>query len=170
MKKIIMLAAVIVTVCLTNLQAQKSAPVTAAVAESFSNEFKNATNVRWIKVGASLFQSRFYYKQEYCLAYFDAEGQMILSGRKIAFDITPVAVKKATEKIRSNSEKNHELLDITEVYELNDTEGTRYFINLESESRSMSIMAYGNGTSQILKKVNHKSMEQSNPVLITRQH
>jgi hypothetical protein len=148
-----MLAGVIVTLCLHNLCAQRVTAIPEEVTARFSKEFKDASNVRWVKL-KNIFQCRFYNEKEYCLAFFDESGQLILSGRKIAFDIAPLAVKKEAERIRKSSERKYDLLAIEEVYELNNSEGTTYFINLVSESLSMSIMAYGNGHSEILKKTN----------------
>lgn len=160
-----MLAAVIVTVGYTNLKAQKG--VSSTVAANFSREFKDASNVRWTKI-KQVSLARFDHQGEFCLAYFDAEGQLILNGRKISEDNLPLAVKKETARIRKAAEKSQDILAIAEVYELSDPNGTRYFINLSSESLSMSIMAYGNGQSEILSRVNNKHMETANPVVTSK--
>lgn len=167
MKKFILLAAVIVTGCLSQVSAQSNVQVSKTIEARFSKEFKEATDVKWTKL-KNIFQSRFYLNQEYCLAYFDASGELILSGRKIPFEITPMAVKKELERIRNASEKRDDILSVAEVYELNDADGTKYFVNLDSQTLSMSVMTYGNGHSEILKKVNNPKM--ASDVLVTRQH
>ncbi len=169
MKKIISAAAVIVTLCLQNASAQTSAQVTPAVAESFSREFKDATNVKWTKI-KGIYRSRFDNQQEYCLAYFDPNGQMILSGRKISLDIAPLAIKRGLEQIRDASERKHDLLAVAEVYELNDSQETKYFINLNSDALSMSVMVHGDGHSEIVKKVNNKKLEQTGTVIAGERH
>ena len=166
MKKMIMLAAVIVTAGLS-AQAQK-AKVSERVTERFNQEFSQASEITWTKVGG-LFLSRFYDNQDYCLAYFDADGKMLLSGKQISFDHAPTAVKKATQRIRNASEKTDDLLRVAGIYELTGDEGTSYFINLDSESLNMSLIAYGDGSSKVLSKTKINKVRNANPVMITKQ-
>ena len=164
MKKIIALTAVIITVCLANLNAQNGAPVPPVVIESFNREFGYASNVRWTMI-KWLSLARFENNQEPCIAYFDPNGELILSGRKISEDMLPLSVRKETERIRMKSEKGQDILAITEAYELSAHDGTNYFINLSGDLLKISLIAYGNGSSQILKRVKTKRVESATPVV-----
>lgn len=167
MKKVIIVAAVIVTACIHTLSAQTNQKVSSAVAESFAREFNGATDVKWTKI-RNVAQARFFQGQEYCLAYFNEEGGLILSGRKISYEIAPTAVKKELQRIRDKAEAKNDLLTVAEVYELNDAQETKYFINLDSDSFSMSVMAYGNGRSEILKKETRKNVESASSLTAGR--
>jgi len=155
MKKIITFAAVMGTACFQGLSAQSIGPMTNAIGESFHREFKEASSVRWVKI-KSIYQARFYNHLEYCIAFFDATGQLLLSGRKIPFDKVAPMVKKEMSRIRTASEQRHDPFTIAGVYELSYSRGIRYFINLESDRLSVSILSSGNGTPEVVKKVSNR--------------
>jgi len=146
------------TVRFQDLSAESCGPVTVAIAENFNREFKDASHVQWVKI-KDTFQVRFYSQEQYCLAFFDQSGQLLMSGRKIQVDLVPPAMRKEMDRIRGASEARPDLLFVTSVYELNHSQGTRYFINLESEALSMSILLKGDGQSEIVKKVNYLNAE-----------
>ena len=152
------------TVRFQDLSALSCGPVTDAIGENFNRKFKDASHVRWVKI-KDTFQVRFYNQDEYCLAFFDASGQLLMSGRKIQLDHVPQTVRKEMDRIRGASEGKHDLLFVAGVYELNNSQGKRYFINLESELLSMSLLVYGNGQSEIVKKINYLNGETVTSVL-----
>jgi hypothetical protein len=161
MKKHIVLAATIILLSINNISAQKKVTVDYAVATSFNSEFKGASDVRWTKIEKSLFMVRFENHGDHCIAYFNTEGRLLLTGRKIPFEITPRVVKKRAEEMRQT--KGGELI-VREVYELNGDHGTEYFINLTSEKLARSVIIYGDGTSKILKE-STRSENEGTPVL-----
>jgi len=153
MRKFIPFAAVVGTVRSQDLSAQSCGPVTIATAENFNRAFKDASHVQWVKI-KDTFQVRFCSHEEYCLAFFDTSGQLLMSGRKVQVDQVPQSVRKEIERVRGVSEDKYDLL-LAGAYELSHSLGKRYFINLESEALSMSILVHGSGQSEILKRVNY---------------
>jgi len=82
MKHKIITAAVIYMICLSNLQAQDAAAVTASVAKQFDTRFTGASNVQWSKAGQMLMK-KFQYQDNRWAAYFEADGELHASGRTI---------------------------------------------------------------------------------------
>jgi hypothetical protein len=167
MKKITMLAAVMILVS-ANLNAQKKVNVDYAVTKTFEREFKDASRIRWSALNHNIFMARFNNQQDRCIAYFTSEGEMILTGRKIAFEILPIMVKKGAEEVRTMNETQSGELTIREIYELAGDRGTEYFMNLTGKNLLLSVIVYGNGTSKVLKRSKWSSENEGTSILAER--
>lgn len=165
MKKHILLAATIILLGISNISAQKKMTVDYAITTSFNREFKGASDVQWTELENSLFMARFENHADHCIAYFTPEGRLLLTGRKISFEILPLAVKKRAEEISAMREAKSGKLTVREIYELAGDHGTEYFINLTSEKLALSVIIYGDVTSKVLKEATLPSGNEGTPVL-----
>jgi hypothetical protein len=165
MKTIILFAVAINLLSPNNLSAQKNSTVDYAVTESFTREFKHATHVEWSKPENNITMARFDNHGEHYIAYFTSAGELVLTGRRIPFEITPLPVRERTEEIRSDYGKKGNEMTIREVYELSGNSGTEYFINFTSEKLALSVIVYGTGTSKVLRKSNQPSVNDGMGVL-----
>jgi hypothetical protein len=133
---------------------EPSGPVTRDIGKRFQHEFRNASQVRWVRI-KDIFQVRFNLNADYCLAFFNTAGELLMSGRRIPMATLPPVVKKEVDRLWTLSESKYDLLYVAGVYQLNNVRGSRYFINLESEYLSMSIVASEDGSVEIVKNIIH---------------
>jgi hypothetical protein len=152
--KNVTLAATIILLSLSNINAQKKTSIDYTVTTSFNREFKDAAHVQWSKITDDIFLSRFENHLEHCIAYFTKKGQLLLTGRKVSIEILPLIVKRRAEEIQIMNETKTNKLTIREVYELAGDYGTEYFMNLTSEKLDLSVIVSGDGTSKVLERSN----------------
>jgi hypothetical protein len=165
MKKHILLIAAIILLSINNISAQKKVTVDYAVTTSFNHNFKGASLLQWTKLKNSLFMARFENHGDHCIAYFTPDGRLLLTGRKISFEITPLVVRKRTEELCTMHSTKSGELTIREIYELAGDHGTEYFINLTGKKLALSVIIYGDGTSKVLKESNLPSGNEGTSVL-----
>jgi hypothetical protein len=165
MKKHILLAATIILLSINNISAQKKVTVDYVVTTSFNSEFNGASDIQWTKLENSLFMARFENHGDHCIAYFNMEGRLLLTGRKISFEIIPLVVRKRAEEIRTMHATKSGELTIREIYEVGGERGTEYFINLTSEKLALSVIIYGDGSSKVLKESTLPSGNEGTPIL-----
>jgi hypothetical protein len=163
--KNITLAVTIILFSTNYLSAQEKITVDYRVTTSFNNEFKYATLVQWTKLPDNLVMARFDNHQDHCIAYFSPEGKMLLTGRKISFEIIPLAVQKRAEELRTMNEAKGSDLTVREIYELARDHGTEYFINFTSEKLALSVIVYGDGTSKVLRKLTPPFENEGTPTI-----
>lgn len=168
MKKIITVAAVIVTLCY-NLQGQTVVSPTATVAESFINEFKGATDVEWQKVSKDIVLVRFNRNDDHLLAYFDQSGTLLKSGQKIQFERTPLLIQTSLDNVKRTYEKKNGQLSITHIYQLIENGQVSYFTNMGNENLYLAILTKSNGNNTILRnvKLNLRKADQQ-PTIVSK--
>jgi hypothetical protein len=81
MKKIIILS-VFTLISVSTLRGQTKPEPSPVIAASFGRQFREATDVKWDKIGTLSF-AKFHYQQDLTIAYFDRSGSLVAKGRKI---------------------------------------------------------------------------------------
>ena len=166
MKKIIMTASVIVTLCL-NLFAQKSTAVNADISKSFKEEFKDASNVRWEKISRDIFLVRFNHEQKNSLAYFDKKGELLITGRMVPFNQTPELVQNGVQDMMKSYAEAYGELSIVCTYELNEKGATKYYTNIGNSKLFLAVTSSSKGKTQVIKKSDLGIEGKDVPVLIS---
>jgi hypothetical protein len=152
MKKIALMAGVIVTFCLT-MEAQNNIQVNSTVIESFNEEFKGASNVTWEKVSKDIFLVWFNHERENSIAYFDYEGKLLISGKQISFNHAPLLIQNGLEDIIKVREKKNGKLSVINMYELIEDGQTKYYTNIGNNNSYLAVLSNNTGNTRILKNV-----------------
>jgi hypothetical protein len=172
MKKNIILLAAFVLLCLTNLLAQKGSPINSDVSKSFENKFAGATELSWEPQLRGITLARFRYKGETWVAYFDREGSIITSGRKVkSADTLPVKVRESLEKVQSKYEGKYGAFALGSIFEMiNENGATVYFVPMQNAGASMMLSIGYDGYATIQKKDIHSISVQPNPPVIAKKN
>ncbi len=160
MKTLIQFSVVILTVCAMQVKAQTRITVPSAVQESFGKEFGLTTDVQWTE-DKEILQSRFQKDHEKFIAYFNRDGALLLTARRIDLPYAPTLVRKSVASLQA---KYHSASAV-EMYELSESTDTRYFVNIKGKSQFISAVADINGSCKVLKKVNLPLTENQSDIL-----
>ena len=158
----LVLAVVIVTMCLTNVNAQN-----ATVNQSFKQEFKSASNVRWEKISNDVFLARFDYQNENSIAYFDKKGELLITGQAISFDQTPESVQRGIQEVIKLYELKKGGLSVLLTYQLMENGATKYYVNCGNSDFLLSAMSTPKGKVTVLREVKLDSNQKDIPQLIS---
>jgi len=152
MKKNIILSAALFILCLSNLSAQ-DATVNARVTKSFEEKFIGASNIKWSTHEKGVALAKFRMGDETWLAYFNSEGSLITSGRKIkSADALPLKVKASLEAVETRYESKFGPLDQGGIYEMTGEYSTEYFVPLQNGQLAMMVSFTDDGGYAIRKK------------------
>ena len=155
MKKLVVSLAMflsILTVAVANEGDNTRKKINFRVEEAFKKEFNGATSVKWeVMRKENLYQAHFIYNNERLNAFFDAEGNLIATGRFIAVANLPLLVKK-------NIYQKYGEFQIQEVIEYVTGSETSYLVSVENEKAKMLIHGYNNGSTYIFKKEKKNSL------------
>jgi hypothetical protein len=153
MKTNFMLAAlVIVIICSDQSIAQGQVSLPASTAKTFTEEFAQATNVRWERPSSNIFMARFDNQEDHCLAYLDDKGQLITKGRLIVWHNSPVLMQRGVEKIKSSYEKKYGPIRITHLFEMVQSGATQYYVNMGNDNFYLALITDSRGNADIIKK------------------
>lgn len=152
MKNKIITAAVIYMICLSNLQAQNAPAVTTSVAKQFDTRFSGASNVQWTKAG-QMFMAKFQYQENTWVAYFNADGEIHASGRKInSLDQLPIQVKQGISRVKNSQESKFGSIETSYAVELIEQGITKYYIPMANSNVSFMVGVDNGGNTTIYDK------------------
>jgi hypothetical protein len=163
MKTIISLAAVvIVTLCTLQARAQVPASIPEATTGGLKNEFAEAFNIKWQKVNANIFLARFSTKKDNCIAFVEQTGKVVLTGREIALDNSPVLLQRNLSDAVRGLERKNGVLQVTKVYELTRGGALEYYIVLNNGTVSVSLMSDAQCVPTVISRTtsSHKNVEE----------
>ena len=143
MKKIIVLTGVLVTLCLSSLNAQ-----TKAQSASFSRKFSDTSNVRWETITTEISLARF----GSSFAYFTNSGDLVASGKQIELSQSPESVQKSLAALAKSLEKKEGALRVIHVYQLTQENLTKYYVNMGNENVYMAVLVTSGGRATIIKR------------------
>ena len=154
MKKNIILAVALAVICLTNLFAQENAKIKANVIRSFEKKFAGASNVIWQSQPKGISLTQFRFENETWVAYYNAEGQLITSGRMIkSADTLPIKVKESLQTAQEKYQAKYGTLTYSLIYEMTSDKGTEYYIPMANSQVSLLVSFDDSGSSDIRSKV-----------------
>jgi hypothetical protein len=147
MKKSIIMGMACMIMSLQPLAAQDSLQSNAAVSRSFQENFEGAKNVVWVSLPKSISQAQFYYEGSSWIAFFDYQGKVITSGRRIkSVDHLPLKVKAGLSRTRTRMEKKSGPIEIAHIYEMLEEGATKYFFTLQNSGTVAVISVNSAGT------------------------
>ena len=151
MKKLVVSLAMFVAVFGTALAAD-GAKIGYRVEEAFKKEFAGAKSVKWEVVrNADLFQAHFIYNNERLNAFYDAEGNLIATGRYVSVANLPLLLRK-------NVYEKYKGFQVKEVIEYVQGDETSYLISVENEKSKLLVHGYSSGSAYIFKKERKNSL------------
>ena len=135
MKKNSILGVAFMIMSLHQLAAQDAAQVSPSVSKQFEETFPGAKNMQWTFLPKKLSEVKFLYEGKGWLAYFDADGNIISSGRriKVVGDL-PLRVKAGFERAKERFEKKSGPSQVGTIYEMVKDDITKYYITLQSSA------------------------------------
>lgn len=148
MKTLIQYTAVLLLLSIIMTKAQTS-QVPASVSAAFSKEFSAASNVQWT-VTKDIYQSRFEQGDEKLIAYFNQDGTLVATARKIQLSQAPTLVRKSISVLQDQ----YEAASPAEMYEISEANDTQYFVNVTGKKQFISALASVNGNCKVLRKSN----------------
>ena len=152
MKKLVVSLVMLVTVLGTAL-ASDGTKVNSRVESAFKKEFAGAKSVKWeVLKKSNLFQAHFIYNNERLNAFFDAEGNLVATGRFVAATSLPLLLRKNVY----GKYKDYQVKDVIEYVQ---GQETSYLVALENEKTRLLVRGYISGSAYILKKEKKNSLE-----------
>ena len=107
--------------------------VNQAVLKSFQTEFAGAENVSWT-TGRNSFKAAFVMNGQHVVAYYDFSGTLLGLTRNISSLDLPMS-------LQADLKKNYKGYWISDLFEVNNQNGTTYYITLEKADESMILEA-----------------------------
>lgn len=107
--------------------------ISVRVQESFNKSFRNVTEVKWSTVNC-YYKADFSFNGQQVSAFFEADGQLIAVTRHILSTMLPVT-------LQADLKKDYEDYWISDVFEVNDNDGTSYFVTLQKPDVSLMLKA-----------------------------
>lgn len=107
----------------------------SSVLKSFNATFNTATDVEWTAT-ESLYKARFVLNGQVVNAYYSTDGEMLAVTRNITSHQLPLVLQTGLKKAYSN-------LWITDLFELNNEEGTTYYVTLENGDQKLVLKSAG---------------------------
>jgi hypothetical protein len=118
--------------------------VTPQVLKSFESSFVTAKNVKWSLV-ESLYLAEFNVDGQQISAFYDVEGKLVASARHIPVVQMPISLQSS---LKSHTE-GYQVID---VFELNNDDGTNYYVTIENDSKRILLKSGVNSDWSTYKK------------------
>ena len=118
-------------------QAYPSEKVSPKVLSSFNSEFTNAKEVEW-ETGSNYFRASFSMNEQRVFAYYDMEGKLLSIARYISSFQLPV-------NLFSDLKNEYSNYWISDLFELNNSEGLHYYITLETADTKLILRSSNGG-------------------------
>ncbi|MBV7533631.1 PepSY-like domain-containing protein [Chitinophaga sp. sic0106] len=147
MKKFLIAIVAALTLTSANIYAVPyETTVNTKVKSAFDNAFANVSDVKWFTDDNKTFTAKFTLNNTRVNAYFDANGELLVTSRWIEAESLPLAVvNKLMKKYPGNS--------IQSIVEFESAGGTIYMIMLEGEKTWMKVRADENGNLTLKEKL-----------------
>ena len=135
MKKIVFVLGFVLAATVS--QAYPSEKVSPKVLASFNSEFTNAKEVEW-ETGNNYFRASFSMNEQRVFAYYDMEGKLLSIARYISSFQLPV-------NLFSDLKNEYSNYWISDLFELNNSEGLHYYITLETADTKLILRSSNGG-------------------------
>jgi len=135
MKKIVFVLGFVLAAAVS--QAYPSEKVSPKVLASFNSEFTNAKEVEW-ETGNNYFRASFSMNEQRVFAYYDMEGKLLSIARYISSFQLPV-------NLFSDLKNEYSNYWISDLFELNNSEGLHYYITLETADTKLILRSSNGG-------------------------
>lgn len=143
MKKITLVLGLMFAVGISSVFANEN-KVSAIVLESFKKEFSNAKDVSWVE-GIDFYRAAFSFNGQNMFAIFSMKGELLSMDRYISPLQLPI-------RLFSDLKNNHSEYWITDLFEVNNSGGTHYYVTLENADTIHMLSAINGGKWKTLNK------------------
>ncbi|MET0635543.1 MAG: hypothetical protein ABWZ25_05920 [Chitinophagaceae bacterium] len=140
MKKFILTLAIVVS-GLCSFAAEKD--VNILVLKSFQKEFSGVKDVQWTSTG-EIYKASFVFNNQYVFAFFAPHGELVGITRNVSSLELPVT-------LQASLKKEHSGYWISSLFEVSNSEGTRYFITIENADTKV-VLSSGGSSWKLYKK------------------
>jgi hypothetical protein len=144
MKKMIMALAFIAVTIGNVTIAGIGGKVDERIKRAFEKEYAGAADVKWY-VYDEYIKVDFSFNGMQLVGFYGKDGRMLGVARNINFASLPLM-------LQIKQRKNYKGYWITEIYELANGEGTRYYLTLENADKVIKLGSSGSGNWDIVKK------------------
>ncbi|HEV8507043.1 MAG TPA: hypothetical protein VGQ53_16645 [Chitinophagaceae bacterium] len=144
MKKMIMALAFIAVTIGNVTIAGIGGKVDERIKRAFEKEYAGAADVKWY-VYDEYIKVDFSFNGMQLVGFYGKDGRMLGVARNINFASLPLM-------LQIEQRKNYKGYWITEIYELANGEGTRYYLTLENADKVIKLGSSGSGNWDIVKK------------------
>ena len=144
MKKMIMALAFIAVTIGNAAFAGTGGKVDERIKRAFEKEYVGAADVKWC-VYNEYIKVDFTFSGMQLVGFYNKDGRMLGVARNIYFSSLPLL-------LQIEQRKNYKDYWITEIYELANGDGTRYFITLENANKVIKLGSTGTDNWEVVKK------------------
>jgi hypothetical protein len=144
MKKMIMALAFIAVTIGNAAFAGTGGKVDERIKRAFEKEYVGAADVKWY-VYNEYIKVDFTFSGMQLVGFYNKDGRMLGVARNIYFSSLPLL-------LQIEQRKNYKDYWITEIYELANGDGTRYFITLENANKVIKLGSTGTDNWEVVKK------------------
>ena len=144
MKKMIMALAFIAVTIGNTAIAGSGGKVDERIKRAFEKEYVGAADVKWY-VYNEYIKVDFTFSGMQLVGFYNKDGRMLGVARNIYFSSLPLL-------LQIEQRKNYKDYWITEIYELANGDGTRYFITLENANKVIKLGSTGTDNWEVVKK------------------
>ena len=142
MKKIIMTLAI----ALSSIAAFAGEEnVDRKVLNAFKTDFSTANQVEWAS-GNNYYRASFIYNNKHVFAYYDTEGELLGLTRYISSMDLPL-------NLQTGLKKDYAEYWISDLFEVAKTDGTTYYITLETADTKMVLKSTGSSAWDVYKTI-----------------
>ena len=118
------------------------------IRQAFEKEYAGAADVRWYTFD-NYVKVDFSFKGLHLMGFYSDNGDMIGLARNISFSSLPIM-------LQLEQRKHYKDYWITEIYELVNAGGTRYYLTLENADNTVKLGSGGNSNWELIKKADKK--------------
>ena len=141
MKKIILMLAVTIS-SLAAFAGEEN--VDTKVLNAFNREFNNAKDVKWT-ANKTFYKVSFVYNDQYVYAFYKLDGELMAITRNISSLDLPI-------KLQTGLKKGYEGYWISDLFEISNAEGTKYYITMEKADSKIVLKSTSDGSWNVFKK------------------
>jgi outer membrane lipoprotein-sorting protein len=144
MKKRILTLALLLTVGLSSIFANNEEKLNQKAANSFKEEFSQATDVRW-ENSKEFSKVTFKLNDQVMFAYYSEIGKLMAVTRNIVSGQLPIS-------LQSSLKKEYKSAWISDLFELASDDETSYYVTLESTEYTIVLKSTGTQGWSVFKK------------------
>jgi hypothetical protein len=135
MKKLFVIISILGSIGTGSLYAQSKTPI--AVVSSFQSSFNNASGGNWSFV-KGLYQVDFTVDNENLTAFFDKDGNLVASSRKVTLLQIPLSLK-------SDLKKDFHNYEVANLFEVDKEDGIVYYATIKSDKNQLELRSTPSG-------------------------
>lgn len=136
MKKLIITMTMIITFITSAVAGDEK--IRNEVQKAFTSRFSGAKHVTW-KNGIDYYKATFNYNDNWMYVYYSKDAELMAEGRNLLFTQLPFY-------LQNNLKSRYSDYWITELFELSNDDGFRYYITLQNAEHSIILKSSNGGS------------------------